>query len=248
IDASAPTPVSISITAVNAANQLVSNAPVALSVDAGGLITAAAAKTDGSGVLQGTLELGNDRRVRPLTITAISGAIAKSIVVSVVEGSPSAAVAELRVTAATSTISNKAPAPVEVTVQAVNANNLPVSGAPVTVRADQGGVVTAGAATTSAAGTLTVTLGMGADTTPRTITLTATSGTKTGTGTVTVVDGFSAGVCVDCRNLECHHRVQHSALNGHRHALGCSRALPCQMLWSPSAAKVDWVDSVQPVP
>ena len=193
IDAAAPAPVLVTVTAVNASNQTVSNAPVTLSVDAGALITAAAAKTDGSGVLGGTLELGSNRAVRPLTVTAISGAIAKSAVVSVIEGSPSAAVAELRVTAANSTISNKAPSPVEVTVQAVNANNLPVSGAPVTVRADQGGVVTAGSATTSAAGTLTVTLGMGSDTTPRVITLTATSGSKTGTGNVTVVDGFNAG-------------------------------------------------------
>ncbi|WP_452177529.1 Ig-like domain-containing protein [Ideonella paludis] len=139
IDASAPAPVAVTVTAVNASNQVVSNAPVTLSVANGGLITAAAAKTDGSGILTGNLELGDNRAVRTMTVTAISGAIAKSAVVSVVEGSPSAAVAELRVTAATSTISNKAPAPVEVTVQAVNANNLPVSGAPVTVRADQGG-------------------------------------------------------------------------------------------------------------
>lgn len=193
IDSSAPVPVAVTVTAVNASNQVVSNAPVSLSVAGGAQITAAAAKTDGAGALAGTLELGDNRAVRTLTVTAISGAIAKSVVVSVVEGSPSAAVAELRVTAASPTISNKAPAPVEVTVQAVNANNLPVSGAPITVRADQGGVVTAGSATTSAAGTLTVTLGMGADTTPRIITLTATSGIRTGTGKVTVVDGFNAG-------------------------------------------------------
>lgn len=193
IDASAPAPVAVTVTAVNATNQVVSNAPVTLSVANGGLITATGSKTDGSGVLAGNLELGDNRAVRTMTVTAISGSIAKSAVVSVVEGSPSATVAELRVTAATSTISNKAPAPVEVTVQAVNANNLPVSGAPVTVRADQGGVVTAGSATTGPAGTLTVTLGMGSDPTPRVITLTATSGTRTGTGQVTVVDGFSAG-------------------------------------------------------
>ena len=193
IDASAPAPVTVTVTAVNASNQVVSGAPVALSVAGDGLVTAAGPTTDGAGQLAGTLELGANRTVRTLTVTAISGTIAKSVVVSVVEGSPSATVAELRVTAATATISNKAPAPVEITVQAVNANNLPVSGAPVTVRADLGGVVTAGAATTNAAGTLTVTLGMGSDPTPRVITLTATSGSKTGTGQVTVVDGFNAG-------------------------------------------------------
>ncbi|WP_396267181.1 Ig-like domain-containing protein [Ideonella sp.] len=193
IDAAAPAPVAVTVTAVNASNQLVSNAPVSLSVDAGALMTALASKTDGSGVVGGTLELGSNKTVRPLTVTAISGTVAKSVVVSVVQGSPSAPVAELRVIASTSTISNKAPAPVEVTVQAVSANNLPVSGAPIVVRADQGGVVTAGSATTSVGGTVTVTLGMGADTTPRVITLTATSGSQTGTGRVTVVDGFSGG-------------------------------------------------------
>lgn len=192
IDLAAPKPISVTVTAVNSANQIVANAPVTLSVSNGGLLTTTASKTNASGQLTGVLEVGDNRAARTMTVTAISGAVVRNTQVSVVDGSPSSPVEELRLTFSSPTISNKAPTAVEVTVTAVNAVNLPVSGAPVTIRADQGGIITASALTTDATGNLKATLGMGSNTTPRVITVTAISGTKAGTGTVAVVDGFNA--------------------------------------------------------
>lgn len=192
IDLASPKPISVTVTAVNSSNQVVPNAPVTLSVANGGLLTTSASRTNASGQLVGILEVGDNRAARTMTVTAISGAIVRNTQVSVVDGSPSSPVEELRLSFSSPTISNKAPTAVEVTVTAVNAVNLPVSGAPVTIRADQGGVITSSALTTDTTGNVKATLGMGTNTTPRVITVTASSGTKLGTGSVTVVDGFNA--------------------------------------------------------
>ncbi len=108
-------------------------------------------------------------------------------------GSTTSGVVALRIDLSTATIANLAPAPVTVTVTAVDANNIVVASAPVVVQADSGGVVTSNSSSTDATGTVTSLVGMGANNTARTINVTATSGAISATAQITVVASIGGG-------------------------------------------------------
>lgn len=94
-------------------------------------------------------------------------------------------------------VSNSGTATVTATVTTLDANRNALAGAPVTLSANAGGIVTvAGAAlVTNASGVLTGVIGIGSDTSVRTITVTAVSGAITRTAALSVVanpDGAQA--------------------------------------------------------
>ena len=84
--------------------------------------------------------------------------------------------ADLIVTASAAQLPNSASGSVTITVTAIDASRNTVADAPVTVGADNGGVISADATKTSSAGIVAATLSAGDDRSIRVITVTATSG------------------------------------------------------------------------
>jgi hypothetical protein len=89
-------------------------------------------------------------------------------------------------------VANTIDSSITATAIAVDANRVVVSGVPVTVTVDNGGVVTPSGTTTNAQGKLVATIGIGSDTSPRTITVSAVSGTMKQTAQLQVQEGATA--------------------------------------------------------
>lgn len=111
-------------------------------------------------------------------------------------GTGTSTAADLIVTASSARLPNTASGSVTITVTAIDATRNTVSAAPVTIGADNGGVVTAGDVKTGATGVVTATLSAGDDRSIRVITVTATSGTISKTTTVQVSGTTIASVLV----------------------------------------------------
>ena len=110
---------------------------------------------------------------------------------------PSASVAGLIVTLSTPSVPNTGASTATATVTAIDANNNTVSGAPVTLAANAGGVVTIQGtlgSVTDSTGRLTATVGIGSNFSNRAITLTASAGSITGTATLNVVASAAGAV------------------------------------------------------
>ena len=101
-------------------------------------------------------------------------------------GGGTSTAADLIVTASSARLPNTASGSVKITVTAIDATRNTVSSAPVTIGADNGGVVTADGVKTSTTGVVTATLSAGDDRSIRVITITATSGAISKTATVQV--------------------------------------------------------------
>lgn len=64
--------ITATVTAVNAANQTVAEAPVIIGVDSNAEIVVAGAATDANGELRGTVRIGENRSNRTITVTAVA--------------------------------------------------------------------------------------------------------------------------------------------------------------------------------
>ena len=95
-----------------------------------------------------------------------------------------------------STVANTGSDTVAITVTTVDKARNVVKGAPVTVKADGGAIVTAAASATDDSGRLQATLGIGADRSNRLITVTVTSGSRTQTAEVQVFGAKLSGTLV----------------------------------------------------
>lgn len=100
---------------------------------------------------------------------------------------PPVVAADLIVETSATQLTNTSSSSVAITVTAVDATRVVVAGVAVAISADNDGVVTQSATTTSAAGKVTGTLGIGGNRANRLITLTVTSGSVVKTATVQVV-------------------------------------------------------------
>jgi hypothetical protein len=92
---------------------------------------------------------------------------------------PSARADDISLVLSGATLSNSGTATLTATVTAVDINRNAIAGIPVTLRVDNGAVLTTNASTTSAAGVVSASVGIGADKTNRTILVTAVSGALT---------------------------------------------------------------------
>lgn len=109
-------PIEVTITAVNASNQVVSDADVLVKADNGGVVTAEAAATDADGLLAATVGFGDDFSPRTITVTASSGGVTRTKAFQVVEGAGGGA-AEMVVSLSSQTVTATNPATVSVTVR-----------------------------------------------------------------------------------------------------------------------------------
>lgn len=104
---------------------------------------------------------------------------------------PTSSATGIVVTLSSATVANTGAETVTATVVALDANNNALRAVPVTLAADNNGVVTVlgdAGSVTDATGQMTATVGIGSDRTNRSIKLTATSGSATGSATLSVVD------------------------------------------------------------
>ena len=76
--------VAITVKAIDANRNTVPGVPVSISVDAGAVVTGAAAKTAANGTVTATLTIGADRANRLSTVTAVAGSITRTSTVQVV--------------------------------------------------------------------------------------------------------------------------------------------------------------------
>lgn len=76
--------VTVSATAIDASRNAVADVPVTISADADAIVTASATNTDSTGKLSAVLSIGSNRANRLITVTAVSGTIARSATVQVV--------------------------------------------------------------------------------------------------------------------------------------------------------------------
>ena len=199
-----PQPITVTVTAVNASNQIVPNAPVVVTANNGGVVTTTAATTDSSGVLTATVGMGSDSTPRTITITATSGTIAKTASVSVVTGA-SGGTATMNVGLSSQTVTANAPATVSVTL--LDANGIAVPSTVVGFSTVAGlGTFSSTTALTNAQGVASVALypvsstASGADNVQATATVNGTALTKTAgfqiTATAVSISSFTSDLAI----------------------------------------------------
>jgi hypothetical protein len=169
----------ISATAKDANNNLVSGATVSFAASAGGLAITQAT-TDANGLATATLTAGGATSGTTITVTASTGTVSGKATVTVGNAQQT-----ISVITSLPQIPSDSSKSATITALVRNAQNQFISGVPVTITSDSGGL-TVTTATTDANGAATATLSAAGDPTDRTITVTATAGASTATVPVAV--------------------------------------------------------------
>jgi hypothetical protein len=166
-------------------NVVIEDVPVTLSASSGAL-SVGSTTTGADGVAQATLNTAGDQTPRNITVTARAGSFTGTVNVAV--GAPTAsstAVAALTMMSSASTIPSDGSQVATIVAIARDADNLLMSGVPVSFTASSGGLaITQGV--TGANGQAVATLSTAGDSTSRNIIVTATAGGRVATTTVAV--------------------------------------------------------------
>jgi hypothetical protein len=170
----------ISATAKDANNNLVSGATVTFAASAGGLAVTQAT-TDVNGLATATLTAGTATAGTVITVTASSGGVSGNVMVTV-----AATQQTISVITSVPQIPSDSTKAATITALVRNAQNQFVQGVTVSFTATSGGL-TVTQATTDVNGAAIATLDAAGDPTDRTITVTATAGTSTASVPVAVI-------------------------------------------------------------
>lgn len=182
----------LTITSLDANRTAVGGTPVTLSVvdPANTAFVTAANTTDAtSGQLIATISVGASRTTRPVTVTAVSGTVSRSITLNIVTPpSTTPLAADMTLVLDKISIGNTGGDKVTATVTAVDAQRNVIAGIPVAfTTTDAGATVAVQNGTTNASGQAIATVNSGADKSNRLITVVATSGALTKTATFQVL-------------------------------------------------------------
>jgi hypothetical protein len=178
-------------------NVVIANVPVTLSATSGALSVGATA-TAADGIAKANLTTGGDTAPRNITVTARAGTFTSTVTVTVGAAPSANAVAALTMMSSAATIPSDGSAPATVIAIARDANNLLMSGVPVSFTSSSGGLaITQGV--TGSNGQATAVLSTAGDSTPRNITVTASAGGRTAT-TVVAVATTSSSTTVNIGN------------------------------------------------
>lgn len=185
ISADGSTTATITATAKDANNVLVSGASITFTTSAGDL-TAASGTTDANGQATATIAAGSAKAGTTITVTAAVGSGSGNVTVMVVGTQQT-----LSLTTSTPQISSDGSQTATLTALVRDANNNLLSGVPVTFAATSGGVTVINGTTgngqnNTIVGAAVATLSAANDPTDRTITVTATAGSATATVPVSV--------------------------------------------------------------
>jgi 5-hydroxyisourate hydrolase-like protein (transthyretin family) len=176
--------VTATVTALDANRVALPNAAVALSVDAGGVLTVGSSVTDTAGRLTATVGIGSDTTNRDITVTARAGSLSRTAVLKVVNsatGNTPTAIEVLTVAPAAGTGGD--PVQIRAFVKDVNNNALPAT--PISFTASTG-TLSSVSSVTDSTGLATAQFTAGADRSNRSATITVTSGAITQTLTLPI--------------------------------------------------------------
>ncbi len=190
ISSSGTTPVTATVTALDAKRNVLTGVVVSLSADAGATVAPSGTTTNAQGVVSAQIGIGGDPTLRTIKITAtVAGLAPKTIDLAVVAApagnNPTAA--DLSLALSANSIPNGGSSLVTATITAVDTNRNALAGIPVTVSVDSNAVASVNSNTTNAQGSVTAQIGIGSDRSNRSITVTASSGNLTRTATFNVV-------------------------------------------------------------
>ena len=189
-------------TAIDSNRNTVAGVPVVVSVNNNAVATPKGAVTDTAGRLDATIGIGADRTPRTITVTATSGAVTKTAVLTVQDAGGAVggtAPSDLLLNLTSSTLANNGTQTVTANVTALDAKRNVLPGVVVAVSVNQGATVAPAGTATNASGVLSAAIGTGGNSTNRIITVTATAGALTRTTQLQVVDvpGTAAPVAAD---------------------------------------------------
>lgn len=195
------TTAALTITSLDANRTAVGGTPVTLSVvdPANTAFVTAANTTDAtSGQLIATISVGASRTARPVTVTAVSGTVSRSITLNIVAPpSTTPLAADMTLVLDKISIGNTGGDKVTATVTAVDAQRNVIAGIPVAfTTTDAGATVAVQNGTTNASGQAIATVNSGADKSNRLITVVATSGALTKTATFQVLGAKLVGTAL----------------------------------------------------
>ena len=183
------TPVTATITALDARRNTLAGVGITVELNNGGTALVSSPVTNASGVVTAILGIGADSTNRDILVTATSGTISRTAVLQVVNA-PSTSqpvAADLSLELSASTLNNVGTNTVVATATAVDANRNVLAGIPVTMRVDSSALVAVSASTTNAQGRVLGTVSLGSDRSNRVVTVTATSGALTRSASFTVI-------------------------------------------------------------
>lgn len=181
--------VTVTVTTLDAARNVVGGAPVSVSVDKNAFVAPSGTTTDKTtGQLTATVSIGSDHTNRIVTITATSGTIQRTISFDVVDSTVSTTQAsDLSMLLDKLSIGDSGSDVVNVTVTAVDAARNVVGGIPVSFTVNNNATVFVPSPTTNAQGVATAVVKIGSDKSNRLITVTAKSGPLTRSATFNVI-------------------------------------------------------------
>jgi hypothetical protein len=181
IPSSGATPVTATVTALDARRNVLPGAGVVITVDSGATAQVSGPITDDSGLITALIGTGGDATNRTINVTATSGSITRTAALQV-SNAPTTngpVAADLSLTLSASQLDNAGTNTIRATATAVDSNRNVLAGIPVTIQVDASAQAAVSGRITNAAGIVTADVGIGADRSNRAVTVTATSGALT---------------------------------------------------------------------
>ena len=175
------TPITATVTALDAKRNTLPGVVVSFSVDNNATVTPSGTSTTDKGVLTAAVGIGSNTTNRVILVTASAGGLTRSTPLNVITApvTTQPVAADLTLSLSASTITNSGSGAIVATVTAVDGNRNALAGIPVTFSVDSNAIAVPSATKTIATGVVTANVSIGADRTNRVISITATSGSIT---------------------------------------------------------------------
>lgn len=178
--------VTATVTALDKDNNVVPNVDVLIKAN-DATVAASGSKTGTDGKVTAEIGIGDNRQLRTITVTAVSGTLSRSVELQVVESTGNTRqAADLTLTLSSSQLNNSGTQTVRATAIAVDGNRNTISGIPVTFSVDSAATIKVAAAETDADGKVIADVSIGDDKANRVVTVTAISGTLKRTATLQI--------------------------------------------------------------
>jgi hypothetical protein len=164
-------------TAIDGNRSTVAGVPVAISVNSNAIATPKSTKTDAGGKVEASIGIGADRSNRSITVTATSGNITKTALLSVQDtgGGTNGTPSDLLLTLSSATLGSSGTQTVTAIATALDAKRNVLPGVVVAISVDSGATAAPSGSNTDSKGTVTAQIGTGGSSALRTITVTASA-------------------------------------------------------------------------
>ena len=163
--------------AIDANRNVVAGVPVTIGVNGSAVASPSGPRTGADGQVSALIGIGSDRTNRTITVTATSGSVVKTALLTVQDagGAIGGTASDLLLTVNSPTIPNTGLQPVTVTATALDAKRNILPGVIVSISVDAGATAAPSGTTTNASGVVTAVVSIGGNPTLRLINVTATT-------------------------------------------------------------------------